>query len=100
MELKLGGHEITTRPLNLRTEIREESVIHIVQIVSPAEAAVPGESKRLAGVLLDIDTIHPMKENESWGEVEVSLDHAHSAAKRIFFSLLTNETVEKLEPEY
>jgi hypothetical protein len=41
-----------------------------------------------------------MKENESWGEVEVSLDHAHSAAKRIFFSLLTNETVEKLEPEY
>lgn len=100
LDLKLGGHAINTKPVQLRTEIKERDLIHIVQIVSPAEVAFPGREERFTGVLLDIDTIQPMGESETWDYLYQRLDDVHSACKRMFFSLLKPETVEKLEPEY
>jgi len=98
--LKLGGEEIHGRPVQLRTEIRENGLIHVVLIASPAEASIPGAPERLTGVLLDIDTICKLGENESWEKVEKCLDMAHMAAKQMFFRLLTSETIERLDPEY
>lgn len=100
IELKLGGYEINTRPVQLRTEIKEDELVHVIQIVSPAEAALPGDPRRFTGVLLDIDTISSIKNKGSWDEVESRLDTVHLAAKKMFFELLTLETIEKLEPEY
>lgn len=100
IDLKLGGNPIVTQSVQLRTEIVEEGLIHIIQVVSPAEVSLSGESSRLKGVLLDIDTIASFKEDGSWGDVEKRLDVAHSASKRIFFDLLTAETIALLEPEY
>ncbi|AHB88526.1 hypothetical protein NK55_06105 [Thermosynechococcus sp. NK55a] len=100
LEIKMGGYKIDTRPVQLRTEIKEGDIIHIIQIVSPAEASIPGEPGRLLGVLLDIDSIRTMKENESWPDVESHLDDVHLSSKKMFFGLLTPETIAKLEPEY
>jgi hypothetical protein len=41
-----------------------------------------------------------MKENESWPDVDSHLDEVHLSSKKMFFDLLTRETIEKLEPEY
>jgi len=100
LELKMGGYEIDTRPVQLRTEIKEGNLIHIIQIVSPAEASIPGESGRVSGVLLDIDSIRPMKENEFWPDIDSHLDDVHLSSKKMFFALLTPETIDNLEPEY
>jgi len=100
LELKMGGYEIDTRPVQLRTEIKEGDLIHIIQIVSPAEASIPGKPDRVSGVLLDIDSIRPMKKNESWPDVDSHLDDVHLSSKKMFFGLLTPETIDNLEPEY
>ena len=100
IDLKLGGHPVAKQPVQLRTEIIEEGLIHIIQVVSPAEVSLPGDATRPEGVLLDIDTIASFKEDGSWGDVEKRLDVAHSASKKIFFNLLTAETIARLEPEY
>ena len=100
LALKLGEHEISAKPVQLRTEIKENDLIHIVQIVSPAEVALPGTEGRLKGVLLDIDTIKPLVERESWDSLDRRLNDMHTACKKMFFSLLKLETVDKLEPEY
>jgi uncharacterized protein (TIGR04255 family) len=100
LELKMGGYEIDTRPVQLRTDIKDEDLIHIIQVISPAEASVPGEPRKVVGVLLDIDSIRPMKEDESWSDVDSHLDEVHLLSKNLFFDLLTPETIEKLEPEY
>lgn len=100
LDLKLGGHEMSKRPVQLRTEIKEGDLTHIVQIVSPVEIELPGDEKRLKGVLLDIDTIKPLGENESWNDLDRRLDDVHLACKKMFFSLMKPETVNKLEPEY
>lgn len=98
--LKMAGYEIDTRPVQLRTEVKDGDLIHIVQIVSPAEATIPGEPAIISGVLLDVDSIRLMKENESWPDVDSHLDQVHLSSKKMFFDLLTRETIEKLEPEY
>ncbi|MFH0824565.1 MAG: TIGR04255 family protein, partial [Pseudomonadota bacterium] len=100
VELKVGTREVRTQPLNIHTEIQEAGLLHIIRILSPAEAAFPEDSRKLTGVLLDIDTIHPMGNNESWDYLESRLSICHSASKAVFFGLLTPETLSKLEPEY
>jgi uncharacterized protein (TIGR04255 family) len=98
--LKLAEIEINTLPLQFRTEIKEDGLIHIIQIISPAEVALPGDPKKLIGVLLDTDSINIFKENGAWEEVDGQLDIVHWASKKMFFNLLAPETIEKLEPRY
>jgi len=100
IDLKLGGHPISVQPVHIRTEIKEGGLMHIIQVVSPAEASIPGNSAVLKGVLLDIDTIATVGKNDSWDEIEARLETAHLASKKTFFNLLTAETIERLEPEY
>jgi len=100
LDLKMGGYELDTRPVQLRTEIKEGDLIHIIQIISPAEVSIPGEHGSVSGVLLDIDSIRPMKEDESWSDVNSHLDDVHLSSKKMFFGLLRPETIDKLEPEY
>lgn len=100
LELKMGEYQMDTQPVQLRTEIKEGDLIHIIQIGSPAEVIISAESGKVSGVLLDIDAIRPMKEHESWSDIESHLDDVHLSSKKKFFHLLTNETINKLEPEY
>jgi uncharacterized protein (TIGR04255 family) len=99
VEVRLGGYQIDTRPVHLRSEVREGGLIHIIQIVSPAHAILPSGEEPV-GVLLDIDTICPLDGNGSWEMLESHLEEVHSASKRMFFGLLTVETLRELEPEY
>lgn len=98
--LQLGGQEINTAPVQVRTEIKEDSLIHIIQIVSPAEVAIPDDPQKYSGVLLDIDSIKNFTGNGFWVDVDDQLDAVHYASKKMFFNLLASETIEKLEPEY
>ena len=100
LELKIGDYEMENRPVQLRTEINDDDLVHIIQIVSPAEASIPGEPDRFRGVLVDIDSIRLMRERECWIDIENSLDLVHLSSKKMFFGLLTEQTIEELEPEY
>lgn len=100
LELKMGGYELAAKPVQLRTEIKENDLIHIIQIISPAEVGLPGTEGRLKGVLVDIDSIKPMVDGESWDALYQRLDDVHASCKKMFFSILKPATVESLEPEY
>jgi len=100
LELKMGGYGLVTKPVQLRTEIKENDLIHIVQVISPAEVTLPGANHRLKGVLVDIDSIKPMEESETWDDLYGKLDYVHISCKKMFFSMLKPDTVDRLEPEY
>jgi uncharacterized protein (TIGR04255 family) len=97
--LRIGKHELTSTPVQLRTELRENGFIHIVQIASPAQAAFP-TGRSFKGILIDIDTIYQQETIEFWADFSQLLDRAHFLGKRLFFQLLTPETIHLLEPEY
>lgn len=100
LSLKMGEYELAAKPVHLRTEIKENDLIHIIQVVSPAEVIMPGTGSPLKGVLVDIDSIRPMADGESWDVLYRKLDEVHASCKRIFFNILKPETIEALEPEY
>jgi uncharacterized protein (TIGR04255 family) len=97
--LKLGTHELNHRPVQLRTEIHEDKFLHIVQIVSPAQATLP-TGEKFEGVLVDIDTICQQESSDFWLNFDELLDQAHGLSKRLFFRLLKAKTINRLEPEY
>lgn len=97
--VKLGIQELTNNPVHLRTELRENGFLHIVQIASPAQVVLlTGE--RFEGLLIDIDTIYQRETSEFWLEFRDQLNRAHILSKSLFFRLLTEETINQLEPEY
>lgn len=100
LDLKMGGHQLASKPVQLRTEIYEKDLIHIIQIISPAQVGLPGTDERLKGVLVDIDTIKFITEDASWGVLYQKLDDVHASCKRMFFSMLKPETIESLEPVF
>jgi hypothetical protein len=52
------------------------------------------------GTLIDLETLS-QRELTSWVELREDLQQLHNASKIFFFTqLLTNSTIEKLEPEY
>jgi uncharacterized protein (TIGR04255 family) len=98
---RVGGRDLANRPLQLRTEIEEEGLVHVLQIVCPAEARLGGmDSQPLSGVLVDIDTIGKVGAEDFWTSLETRVDLAHRLSKALFFSLLSPETLERLGPEY
>lgn len=100
LDLRMGKYELAAKPVQLRTEIKEGDLVHIVQIISPAEVGLPGMEGRLKGVLVDIDSIKPMADGESWDVLDQRLDEVHASCKKMFFNILKPETIEALEPEY
>lgn len=102
INLNIKKIKITAQPMQLRTEIIEDDISHIIGITSPAEVINHGESEKRRGVLIDIDTIKQLNEKSSWDKlkIEINLNKLHSASKTVFFSLLTQETLNKLEPEF
>lgn len=105
LDLRLGGLEVRTRPVQLRAEIKDQDfphgeLTHILQIISPAEVSLAGEQGKLRGILVDTDTIKPLADDESWDHAEQWLDDVHSACKRMFFGILKADTVNRLAPEY
>lgn len=101
LNLNIKEIKITTQPVQFRTEIIEDDISHIIGITSPAvEVINPGESKKRKGVLIDIDTIKQLDEKNSWNNLKINLNKLHLASKKMFFSLLTQETLKKMEPEF
>jgi len=100
LELKMGGYDLAAEPVQLRTEIRENDLIHIIQISSPAEVVLPGREERLKGVLVEIDCIRPLVDSQSWDVLYHDLDEVHASCKKMFFNILKPETIEALEPVF
>ncbi|MFP4307980.1 MAG: TIGR04255 family protein [Desulfococcaceae bacterium] len=100
IDLRIGEYALAQKPVQIRTEIEEADLTHILQIVSPAIASLPGEEKQTKGILIDIDSIWNPDEKNPWEGIESRLDDIHSSCKQMFFSLLTQRTIDLLAPEY
>lgn len=99
LSLQVGGKDIAQLPSQLRTEIREDGWLHILQIASPAHTRI-GQEEAVRGVLIDIDSITLADAESFWTDMENKLEEGHDRSKAIFFSLLKEETLLALQPEY
>ena len=96
--LELADHNLANKPVQLRTEIHQPPFIHILHVASPVSVMIAGKEPH-QGTLVDIDTIH-VAGGEFWETLEERLVQAHDQSKQLFFDLLTEEAIERLEPVY
>lgn len=96
--LAVAGHDLVNKPVQLRTEIHQPPFIHILQVASPVDVMIAGKEPH-QGTLVDIDTIHAAG-GEFWETLEERLVLAHDQSKQLFFDLLTEAAIERLEPVY
>lgn len=102
ISLDIGKKQYNNKATHVRTEINEGGSLHIIQIAGEAIGTLPnGETKH--GVLLDIDSVKmdpPNTIKELLNEFEQNLDALHLKNKELFFSMLTKDGLDKLEPHY
>lgn len=98
LEAKLGDRNISDKFL-FRTENTSGEFTQIVQIVS--EATGKWDDNEVTGLLLDTDVVcSPAVKEDFWDKFDLRLDAAHVLSRDLFFSLLTDEMIGALEPEY
>jgi uncharacterized protein (TIGR04255 family) len=100
--LDVGAIDLTEKPFHIRSEVRDEKVLHIVQVASDAAVTLTDGTERM-GMLIDTDTIcdlHHMGIDEFKLKISDYLQLVHDKNKEMFFSYLKEEFLKKLEPVY
>jgi uncharacterized protein (TIGR04255 family) len=82
----------------MRLEIPDAQCVHVIQIATAAQANLGGE--QLTGTIIDLETL-PVEMPDNWDTLRGQLDLLHDHSKQLFFrQILTEETIQKLDPEY
>jgi uncharacterized protein (TIGR04255 family) len=95
VQLSWPSHSFTERGLRLRLERDVGEFVTVIQVTPDVTGKMA--EKVISGLLVDVDTIRP---KISTAPDEALLEEAHGAAKQTFYSLLTDATLEGLEPIY
>ncbi len=100
LQISVTGTRLTGEPTNLRTEIQGSGITRVLQVANSAGVTVNGKAIRAS--VVDIDCVLNIEEDgESFGEVYWDIvTNAHEKEKTLFFSLLTDEFVNSLNPAY
>lgn len=93
----LGEWNLAHNACHIRTEITEGSFLNVIQVINKAAVARPSV-ENAEGLLLDIDTMRVGPFPDFWENFDEYIDDAHQCEKRIFFSLLTDETLQTAGP--
>lgn len=101
VSVRVGERVLSGEPLQLRAELRVGDVIHIVEVVLPATIRhQSGEELHGSMIATDSLCISTSDSVNFWKSFEDRLEHVHASNKALFFSLLTDETLHSLGPEY
>jgi uncharacterized protein (TIGR04255 family) len=98
LRVEADSYELLPSGFRLRFETRIKDFMNVVEYASGATATIGVE--KLQGTLLTIDTIMESANEGFWIEIQQRLDEIHDALEGIFFTQLTNETIEAMGPTY
>lgn len=100
LDVKIAGKPVSDTGFSLRTEINDASYQRIVEVM-PNVVAQTGAGAQYTGLRLTIDCIRLCPASKKgWEDLSNGLDAIHDDQKRLFFELLTPDTLASLEPEY
>lgn len=84
------------KSINLLINLPADGFSHTLRMVSDAQVNV--SNKVLSGSIIDIDTALNEPILDFYNNMETILTKAHTEEKKLFFSLLTDEYIETLNP--
>ena len=96
--VQLGNFNLVDHGCTIRTDILENKINSIIQIISDATVELVTTKEKISGLLLDIDSIYDCKNINFWDNYRRLIEDVRKQEKEIFFGLLTPETLNTLEP--
>jgi uncharacterized protein (TIGR04255 family) len=84
----------------LRFEQHNGRLIRVVQVTPNAQLTVLPTGETWQGLLLAIDCIHNVENGRFWEDSLDLLQSLHDERNRVFFELITDDTLRELSPEY
>lgn len=97
--IELGGGAFSERGFQLRVERDIGRFTVITQLAAGTTAKNSITGKEVTGLLVDVDTVSVNLGGEFTQDRESVLEEAHSIAKQTFYNLLTEATIQRLEPQ-
>jgi uncharacterized protein (TIGR04255 family) len=102
LNVTMCGKSMVKAPIFLQTKKTSATgATYTIKVISPVEidSSEPGQS--IKGILVDIDSsLEFIPINGSWDDIEANLNIIHEESKELFFSLLTDKTLESLGAVY
>ncbi|MBI2425748.1 MAG: TIGR04255 family protein [Candidatus Hydrogenedentes bacterium] len=98
LQILRHGHPLETNESQLIASISAGEFKHTLRVISNVE--IKSKEESFIGSAIDIDTALEGKRDDFFQNMPRYLEDAHLEEKRLFFSLLTDEYVESLNPEY
>jgi uncharacterized protein (TIGR04255 family) len=96
LEILFNEARLESSLIYIKTEIRDEDFINVLQITNNASVQIGGATRQ--GSILDIDTVFQGRILPE--SIMVLLEEAHSKEKDLFYGLLKKEFLQTLNPEY
>lgn len=100
ISVSIAGRQPQEQGFLLRYESREAGLIRIVQVSPNNVLAHAASGLKRAGLLLSIDCIDGIENGQFWDRSAEVLENLHDETKKVFFDLITPETLAELGPEY
>lgn len=103
INLDLAGIQLKDQSFNIRVDLPEGNVVHIVSLVPQAEVLMKNQQFPKRGVVVDVDSLVHAGDwgaDEWYDNLKNELDQVHLKNKRMFFKCLREDVVESLEPTY
>jgi len=94
LDVNLSGKSMIGQKSVFRTEIKEGNVKSVLQISNDAK------SKNKSGSLIDIDCSRTSELQDFFKKKEELINNIHSTEKKLFFKLINDDYLKKLNPTY
>ncbi len=101
-QLNFNDREINRRTLQVRAEIPFQDGVHILQLVGQVSGTILN-GPAFDGIMLDVDSIQDTaghSVDHIFGTIKDQIQGLHDVNKELFFEMLTDNCLKRLEPEY
>lgn len=94
LKINFADEGITSKNTIFRTEIFKDNFISNLQV---SNSAINNGNK---GSIIDVDTYNIVEAKQFFSKKEEIVSQSHTILKELFFSILSDELIKKLNPEY
>jgi uncharacterized protein (TIGR04255 family) len=102
LALTIANHQLTEEQFQLRLELTKKGFINAIQLIAGATISINNSDKR-SGLIVDIDTIKntvDLEMSSFMNSLSTTIEEMHTVNKEVFFDILTQSTINSLEPQY
>ena len=99
MRLEMYGQSVSEEGCRVRAELNDDDLARIIEVV-PRGTVTDSGGASSTGLLITFDCIRRGGAPLSWDNLPADVERLHLEARELFFRLLTNDTLNALQPEY